>query len=127
MRMTPVASQTDVVIQRLQERITALENAVAKLQTEKAAAPVLVGASHTNPEEDIGVSAKLQAAEATASVPAGASHLNFVEDIGVSVLRAQLRAVASRSPEPRRAVGQLLGATIAASGEARSLPDVPLS
>ena len=94
-----MASQTDAVIQRLQERITALENAVAKLQTEKAAAPVLAGASHTNPEEDI----------------------------GVSVLRAQLRAVASRSPEPRRAVSQLLGVTVAGNGEARSLPDVPLS
>ena len=121
------ASQTDAVIQRLSERITTLENAVAKLQTAKAAAPVPAGASHTNPEEVIGVSAKLQAAEAKASVPAGSSHLTFEEDIGVSVLRAQLRAVASRSPEPRRAVGQLLGATIAASGEARSLPDVPLS
>ena len=97
MRMTPVASQTDVVIQRLQERITALENAVAKLQTEKAAAPVLAGASHTNPEEDI----------------------------DVSVFRSQLRAVVSRSPEPGRAVCQLLG--VAGSGEARSLPDVPLS
>ena len=51
MRMTPVASQTDAVIQRLQERITALENAVAKLQTAKAAAPVLAEASHTNPED----------------------------------------------------------------------------
>ena len=104
MRMTPVASQTDAVIQRLQERITTLENAVAKferitklekavakLQTAKAAAPVLAEASHTNPEEDI----------------------------GVSVLRAQLRAVASRSPEPRRAVSELLGV-------ARSLPEVPL-
>ena len=94
-----MASQTDAVIQRLQERITALENAVAKLQTAKAAAPVLAGASHTNPEEDI----------------------------GVSVLRAQLRAVASRSPEPRRAVSQLLGVTVAANEEARSLPDVTLS
>ena len=103
-----MASQTDAVIQRLQERSAALENAVAKLQTEKAAAPVLVGASHTNPEEDIGVS-------------------NYEEDIGVSVLRAQLRAVASRSPEPRRAVSQLLGVTVAGNGEARSLPDVPLS
>ena len=102
------ASQTDAVIQSLQERITALENAVAKLQTAKAAAPVLVGASHNKPEEDIGVS-------------------NYEEDIGVSVLRAQLRAVASRSPEPRRAVSQLLGVTVAGNGEARSLPDVPLS
>ena len=93
------ASQTDAVIQRLQERITALENAVAKLETAKAAASVLAGASHTNPEEDI----------------------------GVSVLRAQLRAVASRSPEPRRAVSQLLGVAVAANGEARSLPDAPLS
>ena len=99
MRMTPVASQTDAVIQRLQERITALENAVAKLQTAKAAAPMLAGASHTNPDEDI----------------------------GVSVLRAQLRAVAARSPEPRRAVSQLLGVTVVGNGEARSLPDVSLS
>ena len=122
------ASQTDGVIQRLEERITSLEKAVVKLiDGAKAAAPVLAGASHTNPEEVIGVPAKLQAAKATASVPAGASHTNPEEDIGVSVLRAQLRAVASRSPEPRRAVSQLLGVTVAANGEARSLPDVSLS
>ena len=91
------ARQTDAVIERLQERITALENAVAKLQTAKAAAPVLAEASHTDPKEDI----------------------------DVSVFRSQLRAVVSRSPEPRRAVCQLLG--VVGSVEARSLPDVPLS
>ena len=122
------ASQTDGVIQRLEERITSLEKAVVKLiDGAKAAAPVLAGASHTNPEEVIGVPAKLQAAKATASVPSGASHINFEEDIDTSVFRAHLRAVASRSPEPRRAVSQLLGATVAANGEARSLPDVSLS
>ena len=122
------ASQTDGVIQRLEERITSLEKAVVKLiDGAKAAAPVLAGASHTNPEEVIGVPAKLQAAKATASVPSGASHINFEEDIDTSVFRAHLRAVASPSPEPRRAVSQLLGATVAAKGEARSLPDVSLS